>query len=55
MPDMKMDMSGGAAVLEATAAIAELGLADRPDLGPAGGREHAERGARPVPATSSPS
>jgi leucyl aminopeptidase len=27
MPDMKMDMSGGAAVLEATAAIAELGLA----------------------------
>ncbi len=26
MPDMKMDMSGGAAVLEATAAIAELGL-----------------------------
>jgi leucyl aminopeptidase len=27
MADMKMDMSGGAAVLEATAAIAELGLA----------------------------
>ena len=27
MPDMKMDMSGGAAALEATAAIAELGLA----------------------------
>ncbi|HEX8050665.1 MAG TPA: M17 family peptidase N-terminal domain-containing protein, partial [Solirubrobacterales bacterium] len=26
MPDMKMDMSGGAAVLEAVAAIAELGL-----------------------------
>ncbi len=26
MPEMKMDMSGGAAVLEATAAIAELGL-----------------------------
>jgi len=26
MPDMKMDMSGGAAVLESTAAIAELGL-----------------------------
>ncbi len=26
MPDMKMDMSGGAAVLEATAAIADLGL-----------------------------
>ncbi|GIK76888.1 MAG: putative cytosol aminopeptidase [Actinomycetes bacterium] len=27
MPEMKMDMSGGAAVLEATAAVAELGLA----------------------------
>ncbi len=27
MPDMKMDMSGGAAVLESVAAIAELGLA----------------------------
>ena len=26
MPDMKMDMSGGAAALEATAAIAELGI-----------------------------
>ena len=43
MQEMKMDMSGGAAVLEATAAIAELGLAGRPGRGRAGDREHAER------------
>ena len=53
MPDMKMDMSGGAAVLEATAAIAELGLAVDLVAGPPRGREHARAAARPGPATSS--
>ena len=55
MHEMKMDMSGGAAVLEAIAAIAELGpRARRRRRGP-GDREHAQRHARSSPATSSPS
>ena len=54
MEEMKMDMSGGAAVLEAVAAIAELGLPI--DLSPrARDGEHARRARRPSPATSSPS
>ncbi len=43
MPEMKMDMSGGAAVLEATAAIAELGIAIELLSRPPGRREHAQR------------
>ena len=43
MHEMKMDMSGGAAVLEAFAAIAELGLRARPRRRDPGDREHAER------------
>ena len=43
MEEMKMDMSGGAAVIEATAAIARLGPAGQPADGRAGDREHALR------------
>ena len=55
MQEMKMDMSGGAAVLEAVAAIAELGLPiDLLAVVPVD-REHAVRAPRSSPATSSPS
>ena len=53
MADMKFDMSGGAAVLEATAAIAAARAAGRPDRGRRRDREHARRAPRSSPATSS--
>ena len=43
MHEMKMDMSGGAAVIEAIAAIAELGLELEIVAAVPGDREHAER------------
>jgi hypothetical protein len=46
---------GGAAVLEATAAIAELGLAVDRDFGPPGTSRTCRAEALPAPATSSPS
>ena len=54
MQEMKMDMSGAAAVLEAVAAIAELELPVKLAGGDPGHREHAKRHRR-SPGTSSPS
>ena len=55
MDEMKMDMSGAAAVLGAVAAIAELGLPVDLLARRALDREHALGDARSSPATSSPS
>ena len=51
MQEMKMDMSGGAAALEATAAIAELGLAARRCSRVVPAVENMPAAARPGPAT----
>ena len=53
MQEMKLDMSGGAAVIEATAAIARLGLPGAAAGVIGADREHARRATPSSPATSS--